>query len=60
MATYLIAAGSIDDFLTELVERKRSILHATLDNVETIWDESDLMRDLADVLNRNGLKKWAA
>jgi SNF2 family DNA or RNA helicase len=57
-ATYLIAAGTIDDFLTELVERKRSIMHSVLDNKETSWDESSLMQELASVLQVKGLKKW--
>lgn len=57
-ATYLIAAGSIDDFLTELVERKRSIIHSTLDNQETAWDQSSLIKDLAETIFRKGLKKW--
>lgn len=58
-ATYMIAAGSIDDFLTELVERKRSIVYSTLDNVQTNWDESSLIVDLARTLQTKGLKKWA-
>jgi SNF2 family DNA or RNA helicase len=57
--TYLIAAGSIDDFLTELVERKRAIMHSTLDNVEVEWDESSLIKDLAHTLQVKGLKKWS-
>jgi hypothetical protein len=58
--TYLVAAGTIDDFLTELVERKRSILYSTLDNVESKWDESSLMVELANILHTKGLKKWSA
>jgi SNF2 family DNA or RNA helicase len=59
-ATYLIAAGTIDDFLTELVERKRSILYATLDNKDVEWEESSLMVELANALHTRGLKKWSA
>lgn len=57
-ATYLIAAGCIDDFLTELVERKRSIVASTLDNKELKWDESSLMVELANILHVKGLTKW--
>ena len=60
MATYLIAAGTINDFLTEIVERKRSIVHSTLDNIDTKWDESSLIKELAETLNSLGLKKWVA
>jgi len=59
-ATYLIAAGTIDDFLTELVEIKRSITHSTMDNIQTKWDESMLIKELAMTLHVKGLKKWAA
>lgn len=59
-ATYLIAAGTIDDFLTELVERKRSILYSTLENKEVEWEESSLMVELANALHTRGLKKWVA
>lgn len=59
-ATYLIAAGTIDDFLTELVERKRAILYATLDNKDVEWEESSLMVELANALHTRGLKKWSA
>ncbi len=59
-ATYLIAVGCIDDFLTELVEKKRSIVASTLDNKEFKWDESSLMVELANILHVRGLKKWTA
>jgi SNF2 family DNA or RNA helicase len=56
--TYMIAAGTIDDFLTELVERKRSIVASTLDGIEMEWEENSLMLELAQVLQVKGLKKW--
>ena len=59
-ATYLIAAGTIDDFLTELVERKRAILYSTLENKDVEWEESSLMVELANALHVRGLKKWSA
>lgn len=55
---YAIAAGTIDDFLTELVERKRSIVGNTLDGTNVAWDESSLMMELANILRVKGLKKW--
>jgi hypothetical protein len=57
-ASYLIAAGTIDDFLTELVERKRSIVASTLDNKDVEWEENSLMLELANILHVHGLKKW--
>jgi SNF2 family DNA or RNA helicase len=56
--TYAIAAGTMDDFLTEVVERKRSIVKNTLDGTNEPWDESSLMMELANILRVKGLKKW--
>ncbi len=57
-ATYFVATGTIDEFFTELVERKREIVMKTLDGKATKWDESSLMRELADVIMQKGGKKW--
>jgi len=58
MATYLIAAGTIDDFLTQIVEEKRKNMANTLDYEEGKWDEASLMKQLADVLASKGLNRW--
>lgn len=58
-AAYLIAAGTIDDFLTTLVEEKRRNVKQTLDFDETSWDERSLMMDLAEVIAARGLRKWS-
>ena len=57
-ATYFIATGTIDEFFTELVERKREIVNKTLNGEAVKWDESSLMRDLADVIMQKGGKRW--
>jgi SNF2 family DNA or RNA helicase len=57
-ATYLIAAGTIDDFLTELVEYKRRNVAQTLDGKEIEWDEKSLVMELAKTLQAKGLRKW--
>lgn len=56
--TYMIASGTIDDYFTELVEIKRSIVEATLDNKQTAWDQSSLMTELAQILVSKGRDKW--
>ena len=55
---YLVAAGTLDEFLTELVERKRAMFQQVMDGKETSWDNSNLMQELADVLHKKGLKKF--
>lgn len=57
-AHYLIAAGTIDDFLTEIVEKKRRNVAQTLDGKETVWEEASLMSELAETLRVKGLRKW--
>lgn len=55
---YLIADGTIDEFLTEMVEQKRATKAQVLDKENVNWSESDLIRDLADALHKKGLRKF--
>jgi SNF2 family DNA or RNA helicase len=55
---YLIADGTIDEFLTELVEKKRAVLLQVLDKEESDWQNSDLFRELAEVIRIKGLRKF--
>lgn len=55
---YLIAAGTIDEFLTELVEQKRAVFQNVMDGKSVNWEEMDLIRDLAEVLQRKGMRKF--
>lgn len=57
-AVYLIAAGTVDDFLTEIVEIKRRNMAQTLDYQEIEWEEQSLTMELAHVLQTKGLNKW--
>lgn len=55
---YILSMGTIDEYFTELVEKKRSILSQTMDGVEYVWDQQSLMKELADILATKGNKKW--
>jgi SNF2 family DNA or RNA helicase len=57
--TYMIASGTIDDFLTQLVEVKRSIVAATMDKKIIQWDQSSMMKELAEILVTKGRKAWS-
>lgn len=57
-AHYLIAAGTIDDFLTDIIEYKRRNITQTLDGKEFEWDPNSLMMELGKVIQAKGLKKW--
>lgn len=56
--TYMIASGRIDEYFTELVERKRAIVAGALDGKEIQWDQQSLMKELAEMLVSKGKKKW--
>jgi SNF2 family DNA or RNA helicase len=57
-ADYAIAAGTIDDFFTEIVEKKRSAFKSGMSGEFTDWSESDLMTELMNVLYTKGIKRW--
>ena len=57
-ADFMIAAGTIDDFFTELVEKKRSGFKSAMDGEFTDWREADLMRELFAVLAAKSIKQW--
>lgn len=56
--TYMIASGTIDEYFTELVEIKRSIVMATLDGKEVQWNQNSLMKELAETLTSKGRERW--
>lgn len=55
---YMLASETIDEYFTELVERKRAIVSSTLDNKEVAWDSNSLMNDLAAILIAKGKSKF--
>jgi len=57
-AIYFVAIGTIDEFFSELVEKKRGYMAQTLDGVESKWEESSLMKELAMELFSKGKGKW--
>lgn len=58
-ALYIVAVGTIDEYLAELVEKKRQIVKEGLDGAsDTKWDESNIIKDLAEILASKGKKKW--
>lgn len=50
-ATYMLAEGSIDDILHNLVEKKRGQFNESMNKGETAkWNESNLIKDLASAI----------
>lgn len=59
LGTYFIATGTVDEFFTEIVEKKREIVGKTLDGKAVEWNQSSLMKELAEVLAVSGGKRWS-
>jgi len=57
--TYMLATETIDEYFTELVEVKRSIVAATMDKKEIQWNQQSLMKELAEILVTKGRKAWS-
>jgi SWI/SNF-related matrix-associated actin-dependent regulator 1 of chromatin subfamily A len=57
--TYMISVGTIDEWLSELVERKRSLISNVVDRAENNWEESGLMKELASAIYAKGGKRWS-
>lgn len=57
--TYMLASGTIDEFFTQLVEEKRAIISAALDNKEIVWNQQSLMKELSEILVTRGRKSWS-
>lgn len=57
-AMYPIATGTVVEYFSELVEKKRAIMASTLSGKQMKWDESSLVRELASVLAEKGGRKW--
>ena len=59
-SNYLLAAGSIDELFSEIVERKRKLIEEANKGeiLDSTWDEKGVMSELAEVLARSGRKKY--
>jgi SNF2 family DNA or RNA helicase len=57
-AMYFVAVGTVDEFFSELVEKKRSYVASTLDGKQVAWDESNLVKELAQIIREKGGQRW--
>jgi SNF2 family DNA or RNA helicase len=56
---YFVAIGTVDEFFSEIVERKREIVGKTLAGKAASWDQSSLIKELAEVLSSSGGRRWS-
>lgn len=56
--TYMVAVGTVDEFLAKLVEKKRSFVSNALDGASYEWSESSIIKELAEVLASSGGTQW--
>jgi SWI/SNF-related matrix-associated actin-dependent regulator 1 of chromatin subfamily A len=57
--TYFIAVGTVDEFFSEIVEKKRQYVTQTLGGEAISWDQSSIMKELAENLANSGGRKWS-
>jgi SWI/SNF-related matrix-associated actin-dependent regulator of chromatin subfamily A-like protein 1 len=57
-ATYAIALGTPDEYLTEIKERKREICKKTMGNEAVTWNETSVIKELSEMLIQKGGKRW--
>lgn len=58
IAQYILAIGTIDDWLTSLIEEKRSIFEQAVNAKDIEAAEMDLMKELMSKIVNEGRKKW--
>ena len=56
---YMVAIGTVDEFFSEIIERKREIVGKTLDGKAVEWDQSSLIKELAETLSMSGGRRWS-
>ena len=56
--TYMVAVGTVDEFLAKLVEKKRSFVSNALDGASYEWSESSIIKELAEILASSGGHQW--
>jgi len=59
-ATYMTAAGTVDEHLSGIVERKRVDFHNAMNKGEMpIWKQTDIMKELTDAIVKDWSKRNA-
>jgi SWI/SNF-related matrix-associated actin-dependent regulator of chromatin subfamily A-like protein 1 len=56
---YMVAIGTVDEFFSEIVEKKREIVSKTLSGEAAPWDQSSLIKELAETLSISGGRRWS-
>ena len=58
---YFIAAGTVDEILTNIVERKRLNFRRSMNekDINLTWDENEIIKEVADEIIRRRYKKTA-
>lgn len=58
-ATYVIAIDTIDEFLTQLIEKKRALFEQAMTGESIPWDESSVIKELTEIIYRKGREDFA-
>lgn len=58
IATIGVAIGTIDEFFAALIEQKRAMFATTMGDGNFKWEDTQIQRELADILYKKGKSKW--
>ena len=58
LVKYMVAIGTINEWLTDLIDTKRKHLASVLDGREASVDETSLTREMMDIIYTQGRKQW--
>lgn len=58
LGTFFVAVGTVDEFLVELIEKKKAIGANVLDRQQVDWSEASVIKELAEILASTGGRKW--
>jgi SNF2 family DNA or RNA helicase len=58
-STYMIAGNTIDEWFTQLVERKRQVVNQVMSNKHTPWQEQELTKELFRIVAEKGRELYS-
>lgn len=55
---YVVAIGTIDEYLSKLVEQKRAMFEQAMTGKDVKWEESSIIKELTEILLKEGRKQF--
>lgn len=59
LGCYMVAIGTIDEYLSRLVEQKRAMFVQAMEGKNVQWDETSIIKELTEILIKEGRKNFS-